>query len=363
MIEVVQRTLFDYNSLDIETRIFVLDKAATIHARLKRTAEDIIAIGQDLIAVKERLGHGQFLPWLRSEFEMEQKTAWRFMEVSRKFGEKLGKLPNLRPSALYELLSAPDVIVEQVEAGIIPPTYSAIREAKQEMQAVNLVSSPALTEREASLAGYRGYDNWQEAQSWEEKRREITSFPPTATVLETRGVPAALQSSESNEWFTPWEYIDAARSLMGSIDIDPASNEYANQVVQATTYFDINTNGLAQEWKGHIWLNPPYGFTNSRSNQEIWTQHLIEQYDNGNGPITEAVLLVNANTEAKWFQPLYDYLICLTNHRIRFYNNSGDASQPTQGNALVYFGKQRRRFIELFSQFGTVIERAKLDEC
>lgn len=103
---------------------------------MKRTAEDIIAIGQDLIEVKERLGHGKFLPWLRSEFEMDQKTAWRFMEVARRFGDKIGNLPNLRPSALYELLSAPETIVEMVETGQIPATLPAIREAKQELTQV-----------------------------------------------------------------------------------------------------------------------------------------------------------------------------------------------------------------------------------
>ncbi len=61
MIEVQQATLFDYNVLDIETRIFVLEKAAVIQERLKRTARDIIAIGQDLIEVKGKLEHGQFM--------------------------------------------------------------------------------------------------------------------------------------------------------------------------------------------------------------------------------------------------------------------------------------------------------------
>jgi hypothetical protein len=171
----------------------------------------------------------------------------------------------------------------------------------------------------------------------------------------SRGVPAALLASESNEWFTPPEYVNMARELMGGIDVDPASNAYANEKVQATTYYDIQTNGLDKEWHGCVWLNPPYGRDEGGSNQEAWSRRLIEQFESGN--TKEAVLLVNANTEAKWFQPLYNYTVCFTNHRIRFYNTEGTPSQPTQGNAFIYFGHQQERFVELFSSFGVVIRR------
>ncbi len=158
----------------------------------------------------------------------------------------------------------------------------------------------------------------------------------------------ALLTSESAEWYTPSVYIEAARELMGAIDVDPASNEFANQVVKARTFYTPKTNGLTKRWPGRVWLNPPYKGDGPR-----FIARLLEQYQSG--VTTEAVLLVNANTEATWFQPLYDYLICFTDHRIRFYNQNGASSQPTQGNAFVYFGRQRQRFIEVFRRFGTVV--------
>lgn len=177
---------------------------------------------------------------------------------------------------------------------------------------------------------------------------KIIEYPMKSSTL------VVLQSSESNEWFTPSQYVEAARELMGGIDVDPASNILANQVVQATTYYDIDTNGLDKPWHGRVWLNPPYGRDVSGSNQNVWSNRLLVQYKAG---ITkEAVLLVNANTEAKWFQPLYDYLICLTNHRIRFYTNDGTPNQPTQGNALIYLGPQQERFIQIFRQFGRIVK-------
>lgn len=177
-----------------------------------------------------------------------------------------------------------------------------------------------------------------------------------AIKLVSRGVPAALLTSETSDWFTPPKYVEMARELMGGIDVDPASNAYANEkVVQAITYYDIQTNGLDKDWHGRCFLNPPYGKDGGDSNQEIWSRRLIEQFEAG--ITTEAVLLVNANTEAKWFQPLYNYFICFTNHRIRFYNTEGTPSQPTQGNAFIYLGNQQERFVELFSTFGVVIRR------
>jgi len=169
----------------------------------------------------------------------------------------------------------------------------------------------------------------------------------------------ALHSSLSNEWYTPALYIQAVRELLGGIDVDPASHPAANAVVRATTYYTLETNGLAHDWPGRVWLNPPYGRDEDNdSNQDVWSARLLEQY--AAGITTEAVLLVNAATDRKWFQRLWAYPICFTNHRIRFIDSDGVAqNSPTNGNAFVYLGKQRDRFIRLFGAFGTVVERAK----
>lgn len=166
-----------------------------------------------------------------------------------------------------------------------------------------------------------------------------------------------LLSSESNEWCTPSRYVDAARALMYSIDLDPASCAFANQRVNATHYYTQEDNGLLHSWHGRVWCNPPYGKTDTgKSNQGIWSSKLIAEYESGH--IQEAVLLVNAAMGETWFQPLYYYHICLTDHRIHFESEDGTANQPTHSNAFVYFGTQHARFIDLFSRFGTVVKRA-----
>jgi phage N-6-adenine-methyltransferase len=167
------------------------------------------------------------------------------------------------------------------------------------------------------------------------------------------GVPAALQMSVSNEWYTPAQYIEAARWVMGGIDLDPASNPIANETVKAATYYTQADNGLAYEWEGRVWLNPPYGRDEGESNQAIWSARLIEEYRAGR--VTEAVLLVNAVTDRVWFAPLWDFTICFTDHRIRFYDEDGEAGSPTHGNALIYLGEHKDRFVAAFRPFGPVV--------
>jgi hypothetical protein len=129
------QTTFDYGVLDEAKRVRVQVKAESIKARMKRTAEDIIAIGLDLIAVKEELGHGQFLQWISAEFGMSQKTSSNFMHVADRFGEdiKLVNFTNFPASILYELAapSTSDSVVSQVQSGEIPPTLEAIKAAKE----------------------------------------------------------------------------------------------------------------------------------------------------------------------------------------------------------------------------------------
>ena len=108
--------------------------------RLKRSAEDIIAIGQDLIAAKEQLAHGQFQPWVSAEFEMSQPTALNFMRVAERFGDKFVNITNISATVLYALAapSTPDAVIERVTSGEVAPTVSEVKRAIAEAKAAHL---------------------------------------------------------------------------------------------------------------------------------------------------------------------------------------------------------------------------------
>lgn len=158
-----------------------------------------------------------------------------------------------------------------------------------------------------------------------------------------------LASSASDEHYTPSGYIELARSVMGSIDIDPASSEIAQRWVKAEIFYTIKDNGLDKTWNGNLWLNPPYG-----KHISLWTEKAVSEFDQGN--IQQAVLLVRPAPASSWYMDLSKrFAKCETYRRICFINANGEAQkQPPHGNVFFYLGEQEQLFREVFSTIGVV---------
>lgn len=158
----------------------------------------------------------------------------------------------------------------------------------------------------------------------------------------------------SNEWYTPAKYINAAREVMGGIDLDPASCSLANTIVQAKRYYTHEENGLMQPWYGRVWCNPPYISEGERSTYTSWTRKLLREYEVLQ-TIQQAILLIAVHTERAWFQPLYAYPICFVDHQIMFIRPNDDAYHIYHGLCFVYFGPNEACFTKVFSTFGHVV--------
>lgn len=159
-------------------------------------------------------------------------------------------------------------------------------------------------------------------------------------------------NSGENEWYTPPEFIESARCVMGSIDLDPASSELANEIIKAPTFYTKETNGLDKIWEGNVWLNPPYG-------QPIITE-FAEAVINNINDYEQAIILVNNATETNWLQGMMKICdaICFPKSRIKFFDKSGDqSSAPLQGQVILYIGDNFEIFISEFERYGLCMVR------
>ena len=150
------------------------------------------------------------------------------------------------------------------------------------------------------------------------------------------------------ERYTPSDYIEAAREVMGSIDLDPASNKIAQKTVKAQRFFTPENDGLTKQWRGNVWLNPPY----HRELQPLFIAKLIEEVKAGR--TKQAILLTNNSTDTDWFLQAAQaaQAICFTVGRVAFLTQAGEELAPTQGQAFFYYGKAAPRFRETFAVIG-----------
>ena len=164
--------------------------------------------------------------------------------------------------------------------------------------------------------------------------------------------PHVANNTGDNEWYTPPEFIAAARTVMGGIDLDPASSEIANETVGAFRIFTAADDGLVQAWGGRVWMNPPY----EKGLVDKFAEKLRDEVRAGR--VKQAVVLVNNATDTRWFATLCEVasMLCFPTGRIRFLKPDGERGAPLQGQAVLYIGDQREPFAGVFARFGTVAE-------
>ncbi len=169
--------------------------------------------------------------------------------------------------------------------------------------------------------------------------------------VETVVRPHVAHNSGNNEWYTPPDFLAAARAVLGGFDLDPASSEIANRTVGAARIFTAEDDGLSQEWPvGRIWMNPPYA-------QPLigdFSKRFAAEIRRG----SSGIVLVNNATETQWFQTLAQVAtaICFPQGRIKFLDPQGNASgAPLQGQAVIYAGPDAEAFCATFAAFGFVV--------
>lgn len=138
-----------------------------------------------------------------------------------------------------------------------------------------------------------------------------------------------IRSKEySNEWYTPKYIFDA---LGCKFDMDVASPVSLEHVNISTDTF-ITTNSLERDWKGFVWMNPPFGH---QKDKFLWLNKFI---DHGNG-----IALTPDRTSAPWWQYSAKKMdaILFVAGKIKFIKPDGTlGEQPGNGTTLFAIGNE-----------------------
>ena len=149
----------------------------------------------------------------------------------------------------------------------------------------------------------------------------------------------------SDTWLTPPWILEQ----LGPFDLDPCVADKMHMQTAETGY-SFEHDGLLSNWKGRIWLNPPYS-----SKIYYWMEKMALH---GNG-----IALVFARVETSWFQSFIwkkaDCILFL-NKRLRFI--SPNTLQPSIHNAtapscLAAYGADNVKALESSSIPGVLVYR------
>lgn len=209
-----------------------------------------------------------------------------------------------------------------------------------------------------SIAGKNGLPERKEIERWRKQTKKEADFRRALEDAQKRcerisrlakaGTVRGTEGTGEFERYTPALYIEAARKVLGEIDLDPATSVEAQRTVRASKYFTVEADGLAREWHGRVWLNPPY----HRELAPAFIAKLIEEL--AAKRVTAAILLTNNCTDTDWYlqAEAAAQAICFTHGRIKFTDENGTEVLPTQGQAFFYYGPDVQAFAGVFCRIG-----------
>jgi phage N-6-adenine-methyltransferase len=130
-------------------------------------------------------------------------------------------------------------------------------------------------------------------------------------------------SSKTDMWATPQKFFDKLHALF-RFELDVCATQ---ENAKCPNYFTENYDGLAQDWIGTVWMNPPYGRDIGKWVAKAYKQSRLHG--------STIVCLLPARTDTKWW---HDYCvkgeITFIKGRLKFGDAKNSAPFPS---AIVIF--------------------------
>jgi phage N-6-adenine-methyltransferase len=151
--------------------------------------------------------------------------------------------------------------------------------------------------------------------------------------------------SGTDVWLTPPALLKA----LGEFDLDPCS-PLDRPWDTAKHHYTIEDDGLAQEWFGRVWCNPPYG--------RAMIPFLRRMVEHKNG-----LVLIFARTETKaFFDYVWDHAdaILFIKGRINFCTPDGKpAGAAGSPSVLIAYGEENVKALETCGIDGKLVYFAR----
>lgn len=126
------------------------------------------------------------------------------------------------------------------------------------------------------------------------------------------------------DWITPQLLYLKCREVLGGIDLNPCSSDWASEKNPAKKYYTKEENGLLQEWKAKtVFLNPPN--YNEKITHQFWEKlfyHYVRKDVNAAIVLITNPLVIRLFSGAQLFLRL-DFKVTSKKNKPHYLSNSG----------------------------------------
>jgi len=102
-----------------------------------------------------------------------------------------------------------------------------------------------------------------------------------------------MPQAKTTAWQTPPALFDALAAEFGPFDLDPCGDPSAYATQHCASFFTA-PYGLTADWRGRVFVNPPYG-----RGLDLWVDACRYQVGCGNAELV--VALLPARTDVRWW--------------------------------------------------------------
>ena len=187
----------------------------------------------------------------------------------------------------------------------------------------------------------------------------------------------AQHSQVKAEWYTPETFLLVAKKVLGTIDLDPASDENGNILVGAQRFITKEQDGLTCEWLPDdthpvtIWMNPPGPVRRKKGapmlpeNRPLpklfWERLMVYRSRNQvQHAIVAAFSIEQLQQSQNWgVSSMMEFPFCIPKRRVQWNAapDAAEANSPTHASAFIYVPGTIDRTVDFefwFSELGNV---------